>query len=239
MYFGNDHIFYICHATSKLRAKLANRSIKMLMKIAPNLKIHIIASRGYIYNTYLTPKGITSFEEIPNNGGLDFGKYYHGIVSGHYNLDTPYVFFINDSIAVTGDISGFFRQVVSSVEFLGFTDSYERSYHVQSYLFGIRRNVLDRFVKLYTDYCRYFQNNSTYDRVVENLELKLASLFATIAVYVRQEPGKGNLFASNYSRLMRNANMHVLKLKVILNCHDKISSYQRKALNRQRHLIKK
>jgi hypothetical protein len=98
-----------------------------------------------ICSTYKNIKYI----ECENEATYDFGKWIHGLNNINYN-EYDYTIFINDSFIIHEPIYYFFNLIYkSNNDFYGYNDSTQTRYHYQSYLFSLKKNAIEIFIKNY------------------------------------------------------------------------------------------
>ena len=237
-------LYYITHSTEKLRAKYAVKSIKMIMKYNTNIDIRIILSLPtlgqtmYMYNKYLidlqTKYDNVKCYEIENTKYIDFGKYLWA--TNHYlefdfknqnQLDK--VYFINDSVIITDNISKFFKK--NSCDLYGFLDSYEFIHHYQSYAFGININslhIFSQFIQNFIDKYGNVNGNGNgngneclYAEVRMELEVKMKQYFLDHGLvtdcYIKVPIGTGFIYGSKtiYKKLIQDSGLCLIKYNVL------------------------
>lgn len=123
---------------------------------------------------------------IRSNAGYDFGSWATAIIKFREQISTAeYCFFMNDSII--GPFSGVNNLIQeferSNSDFWGVADSYDRQYHCQSFMFGIKGKLLS---SPYLD--AYFVNDFDIDAkkptIIEKYELKMLDYFKSSGFHV-------------------------------------------------------
>jgi len=114
--------------------------------------------------------------EIPNDNSFGFEKWIYGLNNYNYNK-YDYVVFTNDSFLITTRINCFFNKMIDKkVELFGYNDSTQIRYHYQSYLFGIRKDAIHKFIN-YVGKNKCLVHN--YETAVLNYELVMIDYFST------------------------------------------------------------
>lgn len=212
-----------CNTDSSLKLNTVVNNLRYLNYL--NNDIIIINSSGIQFGNELKKK-ISKFSvvkqilEIPNDCYLDFGKWVHVLNSYDYtNYD--YVVFTNDSIIIKSRINCFFNKMVDkNVELFGYNDSTQGRYHYQSYLFGIRKNAIPKFIGLFEERKYLICDSET---LVQNTEVLMTDYFSTTDCflhigYIPMHKGM-NIFFTNdvlYSILLKTRLLPFIKIKRIL-----------------------
>lgn len=237
-------LFYIAHPNTKYKGKYARKTIKKLLSwYHDSFNIYIITSKDLKYNKYLSSiENINvKYIELQNNNLIDFGKYYYAAKNllnepwGTINsVDTiEWVYFMNDSVILTGQIDKFFKNNRKDIDLLGILDSYEIEYHYQSYLFCInfsKINIFIEFIESYISLYGYEEKDKLF--IIENLEIKLAAQFPKKDCIIKVKEGTGYIYNSNYSKYVSEG-LNLIKMSRVhdrLNDKDKLPSFLRKML---------
>jgi hypothetical protein len=209
-----------CHTDTTLKVKTIINNLKYFRFI--NNEIIIINSSNTRYSKVLESAchdlGL-NYIEISNSKQLDAGKWMHVLKSTDIQ---PYNFvvFTNDSFFINNPICHFYNKMATrNVELFGYNDSTQITYHYQSYLFGIKRNSINKFISHYESHKKLLTD---YMAVVSNIELKLFHIFHTKDCFLKigdfyNHKGK-NIFFNNdalYIKLMRAGLLPFFKLKRI------------------------
>jgi hypothetical protein len=119
--------------------------------------------------------------------------------------------------------------VTRNVELYGYNDSTQISPHYQSYLFGVKREAVHKFIEHYESHKNLLTD---YLSVVSNIELKLTTIFKTKDCFLKignlYYHKDKNIFFNNdelYIQLMKSRLLPFIKLKRIIadkNTHGKI-----------------
>jgi hypothetical protein len=210
-----------CHTDSSLKLKTILNNIKYFRFI--NNDIIIINSSDTKYSKTLEnvckARGL-KYIEIPNNTHLDVGKWMHVLKTTSiesYN----FVVFTNDSYYINNPICHFYNKMVAkNIELYGYNDSTQISYHIQSYLFGVQREAIHKFISHYESHKHLLTD---YLSVVFNIELKLTNIFQTNDCFLKigkfYHHKDKNIFFNNdklYIQLMKNRLLPFFKLKRII-----------------------
>jgi len=158
--------------------------------------------------------------EIPNDCYLDFGKWNHVLDNYDYS-NYDYIVFTNDSIFIKSSINCFFNKMIDkNVELFGYNDSTQTRYHYQSYLFGVKKDAIHKFIKLFEEKKPLIRNSET---LVHNTEVLMTDYFSTTDcfLHIGNIPmHKGmNIFFTNdklYSILLKTRLLPFIKVKRLL-----------------------
>jgi hypothetical protein len=210
-----------CHTDTSLKLKTILNNIKYFRFV--NNDIIIINSIDTKYSkaleTSCKARGL-KYIEIPNSSHLDTGKWMHVLKTTSiesYN----FVVFTNDSYFINNSIWHFYNKMVAeNIELYGYNDSTQISYHYQSYLFGVKREAIHKFIDHYESH----QNLLTdYLSVVCNIELKLTQIFQTSDCFLKignfYHHKDKNIFFNNdklYSQLVNHGLLPFFKLKRLI-----------------------
>lgn len=187
-----------------------------------NNEIIIINSSNTPYSKELETlcrENALKYIEIPNNTHLDVGKWVHVLKTTNIQ---PYNFvvFTNDSFFINNPICHFYNKMaVRNVDLFGYNDSTQITHHYQSYLFGVKREAVHKFISHYESHRNLLTD---YMAVVFNIELKLMHMFQSKDCFLkigkmRNHKGK-NIFFNNdalYIPLMKSGLLPFVKLKRI------------------------
>lgn len=225
---GNLHkkilILYACHTNNNLKLKYFKQNFNYLNKI-PNSDLVVINSKD-IPNVSLLENYYKNqcfqFFTIPNNKFLDFGKWLYGLEN--INLSSyHYITFINDSIIIENPIDFYFTLLrTKNFDLYGFNNSTQTRLHIQTYLFSIKQEVINKFKHFIKNAGPKINNNQ--ESVIMNLEVKLTDLYPKYKNFIntRQFPehkGKNIFFNHDYLffQLKKNGLFPFYKIKRIKN----------------------
>ena len=212
-----------CNTDSSLKLNAVVNNLRYLNYL--NNDIIIINSSGVEFGNELKKK-ISTFSvvkqilEIPNDCYLDFGKWVHVLNNCDYT-SYDYVVFTNDSIIIKSRINCFFNKMIDkNVELFGYNDSTQGRYHYQSYLFGIRKNAIHKFIN-------YVEKNKSlvhsYESAVLNYELVMTDYFSTKVCflhigYIPMNQGMNIFFMNDvlYNILFKKRLLPFIKVKRLL-----------------------
>ena len=141
--------------------------------------IVIVNSTNLVLNTnvqdFCSTRNIKYFE-VENDSTYDFGKWIYVL----QNVDLSkydFIVFTNDSFIIYKPIHHFYNLTVKrNVELYGYNDSTQNGYHYQSYLFSLRKDVIQKFINIF-----YSKKNNIKGQsdVINQYELKLTQIFNT------------------------------------------------------------
>jgi hypothetical protein len=210
-----------CHTDTSLKLKTILNNIKYFRFI--NNDIIIINSRDTKYSKVLESvckaRGL-KYIEIPNNSHLDSGKWMHVLKTT--NIESyNFVVFTNDSYFINNSIWHFYNKMITkNIELYGYNDSTQISYHYQSYLFGVQKEAVHKFITHYESHKHLLTD---YLSVVSNIELKLTHIFQTKDCFLKignfYHHKDKNIFFNNdklYVQLMNNGLLPFFKLKRLI-----------------------
>jgi len=218
-----------CHTNSSLKLKTILNNIRYFRFI--NNDIIIINSIDTPYSRALEKmckvRGL-KYIEIPNNSHLDIGKWMHVLKTTNI-LPYNFVVFTNDSYFINNPICHFYNKMITrNVELYGYNDSTQITHHYQSYLFGINRDALHKFIAHYESHKNLLTD---YLSVVSNIELKLMNIFQTKDCFLKigkfYHHKDKNIFFNNdrlYIQLMKHGLLPFFKLKRVTG--DKTMNYK-------------
>lgn len=210
-----------CHTDSVLKIKTINNNLKYLR--FTNNDIVVINSKhtkyGYALKNICDNMSI-QYIEILNDSALDSGKWMHVL---KHNTINPYRFvvFTNDSFYINNPVCHYYNLMITkNMELYGYNDSTQITYHYQSYLFGIKKESIHKFISHYES-VRHLLTD--YLSVVSNIELKLTSIFQIKDCFLKignfYKHKDKNIFFNNdsfYIKLMRNQLLPFVKLKRLI-----------------------
>ena len=214
-----------CHSDSLLKYNTILNNIKYFN--FTNNHIILVTSKDEKYSKNVKEKikemnlyRLISYFEIPNDSHLDIGKWCHALsrINLHFY---DFVVFTNDSFVITSSILHFYNRMINTnVELYGYNDSTQIKYHYQSYLFGVKKEAVNKLVDLYISKKKILLS---YEEVVNNIELKLVETFSTKDCFLKigdlGEIGL-NIFFNNdnlYQKLLSTRLLPFIKVKRLLN----------------------
>ena len=212
-----------CNSDSSLKLNTIVNNLRYLNYL--NNDIVIINTSGIQFGNELKKK-ISKFPvvkqifEIPNDCYLDFGKWIH--VLNNYNYTNyDYVVFTNDSVIIKSRISCFFNKMIDKdVELFGYNDSTQTRYHYQSYLFGIKKDAVHKFIGLFEQKKHLIHGSES---LVYNTEICMTDYFSTKDCflhigYIPMHKGM-NIFFTNdtlYNILLKTRLLPFIRIKRLL-----------------------
>jgi len=151
---------------------------------------------------------------VKNDKFSDFGKWFFILNNINYNKYDN-IIFTNDSYILINNIDTYLSNVTNNnIEYYGYTDNYEISYHYQSYIFSLNKNSINTLLNLIINKKSLINN---YNDVVINYEVDLINLFKNVDCYLKNtNPLKNNIFFHNdtlYKELLNNYKLPIIKLK--------------------------
>jgi hypothetical protein len=172
-------VLFACHCDSKRKLFAINNNLKYF--VSETFYKVIINSKNLPYNDNLKKickkKRNTTYFEIENTEYCDFGKCVYAIENLVNVSYFDFVLFTNDSIIIHDSINHFFNLgFKQNVQLYGYNDSTQLRFHYQSYLFLLRKDAINTFLKEV--------NNKNIkitclDDVVHNFEVKMTDWFKT------------------------------------------------------------
>ena len=165
-----------CHTSSIEKLKAAITTLRQ-MRFATNTLVVINSSDACLHDVLerwvKTNMPDVQYYSVPNASTLDSGKWYYYLTT-HYKPQYNWVVFTNDSFITTGSVNHYFNMMSrSNVELYGYNDSTMETYHYQSYLFGICRDSIHKFVSHFE---KVQSRLVTYMDVVRGIELMLTRI---------------------------------------------------------------
>jgi hypothetical protein len=210
-----------CHINSELKFKTIIGNINFL-NFASN-DIIIINSKNLPFNQdiqiFCSNQNI-KYIEVENDSALDFGKWVYVLKTENLS-EYPFIVLTNDSYIIHKPICYFYNLTVKrDVELYGFNDSTQTNYHYQSYLFSLKKEVINDFINIVESKTPLL-NGSSLD-VIEKFELKLTEHFSNCDCFLKignEDYHKTkNIFFENdifYGLLMRRGLLPFTKIKRI------------------------
>lgn len=225
---GNLHkkilILYACHTNNPIKSRYFHQNFNFLSKI-PNSDLVVINSKDIpnvnVLENYYKNLCLKYFT-IHNNKFLDFGKWLYGLeninLSGYH-----YITFVNDSIVIEKPIDFYFTILRSkNFDLYGFNNSTQTRLHIQTYLFSIKQEVINKFKNFIKNSGSKINNNQ--ESVIMNLEVKLTDIYPKYKNFIntRQFPehkGKNIFFNHDFLffQLKKNGLFPFFKIKRIKN----------------------
>jgi len=166
-----------CHSDSDLKYNNLLNTINFLSFDCNDLAI--INSKGLENNSnianFCSDKNI-NYIEIDNDSTYDFGKWIYALK----NIDISiydYIIFTNDSFIIHKPIHHFYNLTSKiNVELYAYNDSTQTCYHYQSYLFSLRKNVIQQFIDIFESVKDTIKSQQD---VINEFELKLTTFFSS------------------------------------------------------------
>ena len=176
-------ILFACHTNSEIKFNTLINNLQYFTN--PNFDIVLINSTGLTQSEdlkkILIDKYIKYFE-IDNDVGYDFGKWIYALKNIDYSIYNN-VKFTNDSYIIDSNIDFFLNETLTTnVEFYGYNDSSECSYHYQSYLFSLKFSALQKFIDMYNYKIQFI---SSQNDLINQCELQMRNFFDTSDCYLK------------------------------------------------------
>ncbi len=176
-------VLFATHVDSRLKLETIKKNIVFFENECST--IMVVNSKNLQYNDELNDfykmKNI-NYSEIDNTPTYDFGKWVYLLGNVDY-LNYDFIFFTNDSFIIHSEINQFINLTINkNVELYGYTDSTERRYHYQSYLFALKRDAVSKFIYLYNLKKNKIKNQQD---VIDNYELTMTDYFETKDCYLK------------------------------------------------------
>lgn len=212
-----------CNTDSDVKLRTTVNNLRYLKYL--NNDVVIINTYGIQFGDELKKKMsnfmfVKKVFEIPNDCYLDFGKWIY-VLNNYDYTKYDYVVFTNDSVFIKSRINCFFNKMIDkNVELFAYNDSTQLRYHYQSYLFGIRKDAIYKFINLFEEKKHLIRNSET---LVQNTEILMTDYFSTrdCFLHIGNIPmHKGmNIFFTNdilYNMLLKTRLLPFIKVKRLL-----------------------
>lgn len=166
---------------------------------------------------YYNDKNI-KYEESENNIYLDFGKWYKSLKNIDYEK-YDFIVFTNDSIYLKNSINYFFNLMIEkNVELYAYNDSKAINNHYQSYLFGIKKSAIYKFINFFEERKKIIDLEG---ELIRNTEVKLAEYFDSkdCFLHLSKLNVKDNIYFYDdkmYQKLYINNLLPFIKLKKLI-----------------------
>ena len=172
-----------CHCNSDLKYNNLLNTIHFLSFDCND--IVIINSKGLPYNNniaiFCSDKNI-QYIEIENDETYDFGKWIYTLKNIDYS-SYDYIIFTNDSFIIHKPVHFFYNLTSKiNVELYAFNDSTQNCYHYQSYLFSLRKNIIQKFINIFES---KKVNIKSQQDVINEIELKMTSFFDSYDCFLK------------------------------------------------------
>ena len=213
------------HTNNKTKYNISLNNLSLIFPFVSN--IIIIDSQGEYYANCLKKDlnntKILDYFFYKNDHYYDFGKWISVLEKTNFdNFD--YVLFINDSIILTKAIEKFFDYIENiitpNINLYAYNDSTQIRYHYQSYLFLIKRNIIDKFYHFFENK-RHLVHN--LDSLVKNIELNMCDIDENHDVFLKignEYNFERNLYWENedlYKYLINKNIFAIIKYKKIID----------------------
>lgn len=207
-------LVYACHITTQLKFDGVKNNLKYFEK--KFIDIVFIDSIESIYDLSNLSLNVIKIFKIPNDKYTDFGKWNHVLNNFSYeNYD--YIIFTNDSYILTYNIDKYLKAIIdNNCNLYAYTESSEKVYHYQSYLFTINKSSIIFFIELFNQYKDKINN---YDDIIKYYEFNLFNSFDNCNSFLKIIKPNINIFFSNdfiYSKLLNSIILPIIKIKRIL-----------------------
>ena len=172
-------VIMACHCDSVIKLDTIQNNLKYFA--FENTDKIVVNTSGLLYNSNVSEicsrHNNTKYYEISNSGYVDFGKWIHSLNNFVDYNDYDYIIFTNDSFIIHNSINHYLNLIVKyNVELYGYNDSSQTRYHYQSYLFSLRKDVIQLFINRVTDPNISINNQ---DDVILKLEVNMTDWFST------------------------------------------------------------
>ncbi len=214
--FDKILIIIACHINENYKLETLINNYKYFK----DFNIIIINTSGLILNDkvnlFCIENNIKYFE-VPNEVLVDFGKWYYVLNNFDYSI-YDYIVFSNDSIYLTYNINHFFNLIIENkCEIYGYNDSSQCNYHIQSYLFSIKKDSIYKFIN-HIELIKPIVIE--YKDLIPNTELKMSNLFEKKDCFLKiafiESNHKQNISFSNdslYKKLFDSNLYPIIKLR--------------------------
>lgn len=181
------------------------------------------------------------YKEIENDKYIDFGKYIYMLGQIDYSKYHT-IFFTNDSYVLHYPIEAYINYCVrSEANLVAYTDSSERKYHYQSYLFSLKRKAIPKFVSFFLDYYDKIENVQDHHDIILYYEMGLCHIFDKSDCFLKISDvmnNKGtNVYFHNdklYSILLLLRIMPMTKIKRIIKDKKKEEDKKKKEKEKEK-----
>jgi hypothetical protein len=168
-------ILIATHTNTKLKFDNIKKIIQFLS--LNNDNIAVANSNNLQFNNELNEfykiKNILYYE-TENYKSFDFGKWLYLLNNIDYSSYES-VLFLNDSFIMLNSIDYFINlSMQSTAELYAYNDSYQTTYHYQSYLFSIKKYAISKFINMINAKIDLIQNQND---VINEYELKMIQYF--------------------------------------------------------------
>jgi hypothetical protein len=119
---------------------------------------------------------------MTENKGWDFGLWYEGLKSIDIDKCSS-LSLINDSTILFGDLDDFYKKS-ESYDYFGMTDSYELTYHIQSYMMVIRNKSVKDLYEYFMKNGKTPTNNNHYTPNIKRVTTKEMDSINTVGEMV-------------------------------------------------------
>jgi len=215
-------VILACHCESEVKLSTIKNNIPYLKN--DKIDIVVINSTNLKYNDELKThcdELKIEYNEIPNDGACDFGKYLYVLQNMTDYEAYDYVVFTNDSYIIHSSIAHFFNFITKTDDDLyGYNDSMEKTHHIQSYLFALNAKAVTIFINNVENIKKHLKN---LNDVIIKCELELINWFSSYACFLnistltcQQKTVSSNIFFHNddlYVALKEQGLLPFTKLK--------------------------
>jgi hypothetical protein len=178
-------VIMACHCNSNIKLQAIRGNLKYFS--LGSIDIIVINSTKLPYNKKVSQickrYSNVKYHEVENSKFLDFGKWVYTLQNlVNYKL-YDHVVLTNDSYIIHKPINHFFNLMYKhNVELFGYNDSTQVRYHYQSYLFGLRKDAIPKFIHKVKNPTMPIRN--PYD-VVLNYEVNMTDWFLTKKTFLK------------------------------------------------------
>lgn len=170
-------VIMACHCDSKIKADTITDNLKYFQ--FESVDIILINTCDLPYNSMIRntcEANNIKYFEMENTPTCDFGKWVKVLQETDYSV-YDYIVFTNDSFKINAPITHFFNLISKNdVELYGYSDSTERNYHYQSYLFSLKKEVIPIFINKCNERKDNIKNQLD---LIKNYEIYMTQWFNT------------------------------------------------------------
>jgi hypothetical protein len=212
------------HTSNKIKYNITLNNLFHISEFVTDIVIIDTNNENYSELLYEDLKGNKKIKEhlfIDNDQYFDFGKWIYYLNKTNIN-NYDYILFLNDSIILTPDICNYFNYIdnvmTDDVTLYAYNDSSQIKYHYQSYLFLLKKNIINLFIDFFNNRKNLIKDLNT---LVINIELCMCEIHNNHSVFLKignEYNLSKNLYWENedlYKYLLNKNIFAIIKIKKI------------------------